>query len=328
MKTLIKYGILSLLPVLSVSCSGQHTIKTTGAASAQGSALSTGSASGQSGGIVGRSMIPGGGAAPDPKASWSAVSSIITSNCASCHNGVIQSIDLSSYAAVMASGTVVAGNAPASTLYITISGGNSKVPPMPIGSTLSASDVAAIAYWIKAGAQLGATATPAPTAAPVGGGSTSGYGSVRIPDADTIGARLVMGLEGNVSLDPTTTTGKAFKAMYGGLPQQPNPNSATGVDQVPILIYTACASVKPSSYSIDTSQSVTNSRAALIAAGLRMLNLHVGGLLSQDSSLNSQVSTAFGSLVDSDSAAGASTQTTFISVCMAANTYGIVMKGF
>ena len=56
--------------------------------------------------------------------------------------------------------------------------------------------------------------------------------------------------------------------------------------------------------------------------------MHVGGLAASGTSLNSQVAAVFTTLVTNDMNAGASTAMTFISVCLAANSFGVGMTGF
>ncbi len=76
--------------------------------------------------------------------------SVIAARCTQCHSGPGASagIDLSSYDAIIGSGTVVPGNSQASTLFLEVSSGQ-----MPPNQPLSSGDVAKIAEWIDNGAQ-------------------------------------------------------------------------------------------------------------------------------------------------------------------------------
>ncbi len=76
--------------------------------------------------------------------------SVISARCTECHSGPLASagIDLSSYDAIIASGTVVPGNSQASSLFLEVSSGQ-----MPPNQPLSTTDVAKIAEWIDNGAQ-------------------------------------------------------------------------------------------------------------------------------------------------------------------------------
>lgn len=85
---------------------------------------------------------------------------VITPKCLACHSSGLH--NFSSYASIMASGTVLAGDIAGSTFYLQVSTGM-----MPMGrQPLTAPETAAIKSWIQAGAlNLAAGATP-PTNAP------------------------------------------------------------------------------------------------------------------------------------------------------------------
>ena len=120
----------------------------------------------------------------------------------------------------------------------------------------------------------------------------------------------------------------ALNQVQGNLPNSPNPSSATGLDQIPLLIFGACTDVKPATYSVNTSLSVASNMTNLVNAGVQMVNQHIGGLAATGTPLNQQVSAIFTQLVNADTTAGASTATTFLSICMAANSFGVGMTGF
>lgn len=80
---------------------------------------------------------------------------VITPKCLACHSSGLH--NFSSYADLMASGTVVAGNLSGSTFYQQILTGG-----MPLGRTaLGTVDVAAVADWIQVGALQGGGGAPA-----------------------------------------------------------------------------------------------------------------------------------------------------------------------
>jgi uncharacterized membrane protein len=97
---------------------------------------------------------PSGTGTPIPSPTVSATFAAVYKNvlqprCVSCHSGsgAPRGIDLSSYAQVMATGSVVAGSPSQSSLYTATSSGI-----MPPGGALPASEVQLISAWIAAGA--------------------------------------------------------------------------------------------------------------------------------------------------------------------------------
>lgn len=75
---------------------------------------------------------------------------IFTNNCASCHggaNGPGGVSNITNLADLVSSGLVIPGNPNGSEIYTAIAGGQ-----MPLGSTLSVSQIATISSWITAGA--------------------------------------------------------------------------------------------------------------------------------------------------------------------------------
>lgn len=75
---------------------------------------------------------------------------VISTKCVSCHSAGNPSggVDLSSYEAILASGTVVPGNSEASSLYKEVTSRS-----MPIGGSLTSIEIAAIGEWIDGGAK-------------------------------------------------------------------------------------------------------------------------------------------------------------------------------
>ena len=100
---------------------------------------------------------------------------------------------------------------------------------------------------------------------------------------------------------------------------------ATGAGAVPLLVYAACNDVKPASYGVTTTSSIATENSALVAAGLMIVNQCTANLAASGTSLNSQVSTIFSTLISSDSSNGATTAQTFISVCTAAASFCVSM---
>ena len=119
-----------------------------------------------------------------------------------------------------------------------------------------------------------------------------------------------------------------WNAQLGtNLPENTNPNLATGYDQVPLLAYAACTDIAPSVYGI-TGTSIPNARAALIAAGMNILDRHTGGLASTGPNA-AQAQAIFGQLIDDNAKiAGETVLMEWISVCMTASTFGAQMMGF
>jgi hypothetical protein len=131
----------------------------------------------------------------------------------------------------------------------------------------------------------------------------------------------------------------ALSTMLSNLPSTSSPLSATGQDQIPVLVYAACSDI--SSTVMSTTYGVTGNtlnaatQSALVTAGVNMVNTHVAGLAASGSSdpaiqaTNAQVQQIFTNLVNADVAtAGITVKMAFVSVCLAANTFGIGMTGF
>jgi hypothetical protein len=163
------------------------------------------------------------------------------------------------------------------------------------------------------------------------GSKMAGQGALTVPTGDALIERLKVGLQNNVN--PTTGNfAKSLAQVKGNLPKDPDPTKASGYDQAQLLIYGACSDLTTggtpkmkSVYGVDPKATAANSRAALIAAGMRMIDQYTAGLAS-NSSATSQVQTALTNLVQTVS--GNSTTIAFMSVCIAANSAGTMLLGF
>jgi hypothetical protein len=122
--------------------------------------------------------------------------------------------------------------------------------------------------------------------------------------------------------------------VQSNLPDKANVDETTGYDQVEILAYAACADLtvgsKPkmqSVYGVNAGASVAQNQAALVAAGVRMMDQHTAGLASQGPAA-AQVNSIFTGLVQTEASAGSNTsKMAFMAVCIAANTAGAAMLG-
>jgi hypothetical protein len=164
------------------------------------------------------------------------------------------------------------------------------------------------------------------------GSKIAGQGSLTVPTGDALIERLKVGLQNNVN--PTSGNfAKSLAQVKGNLPKDPDPTKASGYDQAQLLIYGACSDLTTgttpkmkSAYGVDPKVSAANSQAALIAAGMKMMDQYTAGLASS-STATSQVQAAFSNLVQTVSS-GNSTTIAFMSVCIAANSAGTMLLGF
>jgi hypothetical protein len=172
----------------------------------------------------------------------------------------------------------------------------------------------------------GPPAADPPTAEP--GSDLPGAGSASAPTADGVIARIQNTLIGANPLAGNFS--RAVAQVKPNLPQTANPVQATGLDQIPLLVYAACSDVKPSSYGVPTTGTITANSAALVAAGMTMLDAGLAGLASQGPSSAEFQSTLQGlvSTLAADAAATQTMTTSFIAVCMAATTAAVSMAGF
>jgi hypothetical protein len=269
----------------------------------------------------------------NPSATFAYISSAILPKCTGCHNAtsVAPQVDLSTYTAVMTQVTV--GKPLNSNFFTYVAPGSPE--SMPLGApALAASDQQAIFDWINNGA-VAPAATPTPTPTPVavanncqanGMNSTlTGCGSMMVPTTYAVVARLVKVLGVNPTSGNFSTTLNQVKTS---LPNDPNPTFATGFDQIPLIVYSACYDANASTFGVNTAATPATATPTLIAAGVTMVNAHLGNLAASGTTLNTQVTAVFTTLVNNDIAAGATTKQIFVSVCTTANTFGIDMTGF
>lgn len=164
------------------------------------------------------------------------------------------------------------------------------------------------------------------------GTEEDGVGAMTVPTADGVVARLENGLERYVSpMNGNFST--ALGRVRSNLPKVPDATKATGFDQVQLLVYAACSDLVSNAtqlqqrYGVVLNSTIAVNRNALVAAGVRMVDRYTAGLASQGPS-GAQVNTIFTNLVDQISqTAGNTSQIAFISVCVAANTYGVALTG-
>ena len=168
-----------------------------------------------------------------------------------------------------------------------------------------------------------------PTTAVSGGSNTLG---VLAPTADAAVARIANGLEGNA---PATSGNfsRALAQLKTNLPKVPNINNATGYDQVQLLAYAACADLTTggtplmqSKYGVQANAQTTANQAALVAAGIRILDQHAASLASQGPG-SAQVTSVFANLVQQQITDGATSKMAFMTVCIAASTAGSTLLG-
>jgi hypothetical protein len=165
---------------------------------------------------------------------------------------------------------------------------------------------------------------------PVQNSGTGPTVSTSVPSMMAVVGRIQKGLP-NVSSSAGNFK-NVLAQVQTNLPSVTDPTKATGMDQIPLLIYGACSDISTglmsSVYNVNSNNSVASNMAPLVAAGVQIVNLHVANLAAAGTPLNAQVSAIFTTLVNSDISAGATTAQTFNSVCLAANSFGVGMTGF
>ncbi len=155
-----------------------------------------------------------------------------------------------------------------------------------------------------------------------------GVGSASAPTADAVIGRIRNTL---IGVDPLAGNfAKAVAQVKPNLPQLTNPVQATGLDQIPLLVYGACTDAKLASYSVPTTGTISANSTALVAAGMKMLDAGLAGLASQGAS-SADFQAALQALVSTLAADKTTTQTmttSFIAVCMASTTAAVSMVGY
>jgi len=169
---------------------------------------------------------------------------------------------------------------------------------------------------------------PPDSGPPEPGTDLPGVGSVSAPTADAVIGRIGNTL---IGVDPLAGNfAKAIAQVKPNLPQMTNPVQATGLDQIPLLVYAACTDGNLVSYNIPTTGTISANSAALVAAGMKMLDTGLAGLASQGAS-NGEFQAALQALVSTLAADKSTTQTmttSFIAVCMATTTAAVSMVGY
>lgn len=172
---------------------------------------------------------------------------------------------------------------------------------------------------------------------------------------------------GGVNINSTNTK-TALNNVLSTLPTSTNPNQAAGQGAIPVLMYAICSDVsfgtKTSEayvyFGVDTTDTVANQTANLIAAGVKIVNAYVGNLavngsgnptiqnlynqISAPSPLPSPMPTALPSPIPASwgpfytlilnnaypggGQAAANVEQDFVFVCTAANTLGVELLGF
>jgi hypothetical protein len=174
------------------------------------------------------------------------------------------------------------------------------------------------------------TASAGPTAAVSGGPNTLG---VVIPSSAGVIARIQNGLEGN-AIAGQGNFADGIAQTSTNLPKVTNVMNASGFDQVELLAYAACADLTTNSpplmqsvYNVDPNATIAANQAALVAAGMRMLDQHTAGLASQGPAA-AQLNTILTTLVTTEAGVASNTsKIAFMTVCIAVNTAGATMLG-
>ncbi len=156
---------------------------------------------------------------------------------------------------------------------------------------------------------------------------------VLAPTGEGVAARIENGLEKN-AVSTTGSFAKSLAQVKTNLPRTANVMEASGFDQVQLLVYAACADLTTGGtpkmqtvYNVLGSGTIASNQAALVAAGMRMLDQHTAKIASQGSA-SAALTTIFTNLVQSQAAVGTNTsKIAFVAVCIAANTAGVTMLG-
>ena len=163
--------------------------------------------------------------------------------------------------------------------------------------------------------------------------SVPGVGSTYVPTQSAVVGRLMKALNPAGVTTTSTNCAKALTQVGTNLSQTTDPITASGLGQVLLASFGCCSDVKSGQFGATFGTGAASSASsatlnAIAQAGVNILNAHTGGLASSDPSVAPAVLAAFQQLVTSDAAiSGETTQQVFISVCMAANAYGITMTG-
>ena len=217
---------------------------------------------------------------------------------------------------------------------------------------------------ISSSSGSGVSTTSTTTTTSTGTTSTTGTGttttpaviqySTTVPTADVIPGRIKNALTlpattatpAPVSLVSTLTGNFATAlALQGPNLTVSDPSQASGAGAVPLLSFAACNDVKPASYGVTTTGTLATQSAAIVAAGLTIVNQCTAGLAAAGTTLNTSVTqyftdlnTANGGTLPSDAATyspalvaaspAATTTQAFIAVCTAATEFCVDMLSF
>lgn len=156
---------------------------------------------------------------------------------------------------------------------------------------------------------------------------------VVVPTGDAVVNRIQNGLEGVVRPSAGNFS-RSLAQVRTNLPKDTNVQNAAGYDQVALLAYAACSDMTTGSnpqmqtrYNVRPGSSIATNQAALVAAGIRILDQHTANLASQGPEA-AQISSIFTTLVQDEASVATNTSTiAFITVCTAASTAGASMLG-
>jgi hypothetical protein len=200
-------------------------------------------------------------------------------------------------------------------------------------STAKDTSLASVAGSVGTGTTSGDPASAEPIVAGAGA-SVAGKGALSVPTAEAVVARIQNGLQNSVS-SVSGNFAKSLAQVKGNLPKVTDPVKATGYDQVQLLVYGACSDLTTggtplmqSKYGVNPKNTVAMNQAALLAAGMQIVDQYTAGLASGGPA-KAQVSSALDGLVSQVSSVASNTSTiAFMAVCIAANTAGSMLLGF
>jgi hypothetical protein len=158
-----------------------------------------------------------------------------------------------------------------------------------------------------------------------------GSGASSVPTAKGLMFRIenAMGLS-------AATTASSLRTTYGqimpDLSNAADPTQFSGGDGNMMLAYAACVdsiTINNPSWGLTAKNPASNAanQAALIAAGMKIMDQYTAGLASGGSN-SAQVQTAITNIVSNSISDGATVREAFITVCTAANTAGSTLLGF
>lgn len=173
-------------------------------------------------------------------------------------------------------------------------------------------------------------ANAGPTPAVSGGANLLG---VAVPAGVAAVKRIENGLEG-VAPSTQGNFARTLAQVRPNLPKVTKVADASGYDQIQLLAYAACSDLTvggtplmQSRYNVQVSATIAANQAALVSAGLRILDQHSAGLASQGPA-SAQITTILTNLVQAQAAVATNTsKMAFMTVCIAASTAGSTLLG-